>query len=86
MWLRIAKFYPLVGLDDSLIRYRIHPNNEAGNRTTETLRSIRTVRSIVKLLDVSWLLVQPNLCLQFLKYYIYSIVEYVKFNSKSVID
>jgi glycosyltransferase involved in cell wall biosynthesis len=75
MWLRIAKFYPLVGIDDSLIRYRIHPNNEASNRSAETLRSIRTVRSIVKLLDVSWLLVQPNLWFQFLKYYMYSIVK-----------
>lgn len=75
MWLRIANEYQLVGLDESLIRYRIHPNNAARNRTTETLRSIRTVRSIIKLLDIPWLPVQPHIGFQFLKYCIYSILK-----------
>jgi len=75
MWLRIAKYYPLMGLDDSLIRYRIHPSNLAHNRAVETLRSIRTVKSILKLLDVSWLLGRLNIWFQFIKYFFYTIVK-----------
>lgn len=75
MWLRIAKYYSLAGLDASLIRYRIHPNNTAHNRAAETLRSIRTVKSIVKILDVSTLVVQINITFQFFKYCFYSIVR-----------
>lgn len=73
MWLRVARYYKLAGLDRSLIRYRIHLNNVAGNLAAETLRAIRTVRSVAKLLNISWLLMQPNIGFQFLKYVFYRV-------------
>ncbi|HVK55275.1 MAG TPA: glycosyltransferase [Burkholderiales bacterium] len=71
MWLRIARRHPLAGLDASLIRYRVHSNNVAGNRAAETLRAIRTVKDVAALLNLSQFAVQPNLVFQFLKYLFY---------------
>lgn len=74
MWLRIARCYPLIGLDASLIRYRIHPNNVAKNLALETLRSIRTLKSITNFHGISSLLVWFNVLFQFSKYFYYKIV------------
>lgn len=71
MWLRIARRYRLMGIDDSLIRYRIHPSNMAGNRADETLRAIRTVRSVINMLNIARYMVWPNIGFQFLKYIYY---------------
>jgi len=74
MWLRIAKRHRLMGIEASLIRYRVHPSNVAGNRAAETLRAIRTVRSIVNKLDVPLYLIWPNIGFQFLKYFYYRVL------------
>lgn len=74
MWLRIARRYRLMGIEDSLIRYRIHPSNAAGNRAAETLRAIRTVRSVINILDVPLYMAWPNIAFQFLKYIYYRTV------------
>jgi len=71
MWLRITKNYEIKGIDESLVRYRVHIANVAGNRATETLKSIRTLKSVVQELGVPWLLVTPNIGLQYLKYIFY---------------
>lgn len=71
MWLRIAKYYTLMGIEASLIRYRMHSSNIAGNRAQETLRAIRTVRSVCNLLNLPFYLVWPNVVLQYLKYIFY---------------
>lgn len=71
MWLRIAKCYRLQGLDASLVRYRVHPSNAAGNRAAETLRAIRTVKSVTRKLGTPSLLVWPNIAFQYLKYLYY---------------
>lgn len=71
MWLRIAKRHRLMGIEASLIRYRVHPSNVAGNRAAETLRAIWTVRSVVNKLDIPPYLVWPNIGFQYLKYLFY---------------
>jgi len=75
MWLRVAKNYELFGLDESLIRYRVHVSNVAGNRASETLRAICTVKSVVKLFEVSWFHVQVGIGFQYLKHIFYRIVK-----------
>ena len=75
MWLRIVKDYTLKGIDESLVRYRVHLSNVIGNRTSETLRAIRTVKSIVKLVEIPWLFTQVNIGFQYLKYILYFIVK-----------
>lgn len=75
MWMRVARRYPLAGIDESLIRYRVHLNNVAGNRAAETLRAIRSVRSVVKKLQLTWLPIQFHLTFQYAKYCIYQVIE-----------
>ena len=79
MWLRVAYFYPIVGIDSSLIFYRVHSNNSAGNKANETLRAIRTFKGIVDLLGVPKYLVIPNLILHFIKYLAYKIKNSIFF-------
>jgi glycosyltransferase involved in cell wall biosynthesis len=74
MWLRIAKRYQLIGIEKSLIRYRMHTSNVSGNRAAETLRAIRTVKSVAKKLDISRTIILLNICIQYLKYMIYKIL------------
>jgi glycosyltransferase involved in cell wall biosynthesis len=74
MWLRVAKHYNIFGIEASLIRYRIHSNNIAGNRANETLRAIRTVKSVSTMLGIPRSLVWPNIGFQYLKYIIYRLV------------
>lgn len=76
MWLRIAKHYKLKGFEASLIRYRMHSSNVAGNRALETLRAIRTVRSVCNLLDIPFYLVWPNVVFQYLKYIFYKFLRF----------
>lgn len=45
MWLRIAHRYKLIGLEEPLVRYRVHRGNLAGNRATATLRGLYVLRS-----------------------------------------
>ena len=75
MWLRIAKRHRLMGIESSLIRYRVHPSNVAGNRAAETLRAIRTVRSVAAKLAVPPYLVWPNIGFQFMKYFFYRVAS-----------
>lgn len=75
IWLRIAARHRLMGVEASLIRYRVHPSNVAGNRTAETLRAIRTVRSVTNKLDIPPYLVWPNIGFQFLKYLFYRLTS-----------
>lgn len=75
MWLRIARSYPLFGIDVSLIRYRVHPQNVAGNKAVETLRAIRSVRSVIGPLGLAWLPTQLHIAFQFAKYCTYVVME-----------
>lgn len=78
MCLRIAKQHSIFGIDASLIRYRMHTGNVAGNRASETLRAIRTVKSVIKLLGVPRYLAYPNIGFQYLKYIYYRIASISK--------
>lgn len=71
MWLRVARHYEIAGLDEPLIKYRVHLNNNAGSKVTETLRAIRTLRSIIRTLKVPRYLYIPNLGVHYLKYLFY---------------
>jgi hypothetical protein len=71
MWLRVANSYELMGIEASLIRYRIHSSNAAGNSAAETMRAIRTVKSVGNLLGIPFYLLWPNIAFQYLKYFIY---------------
>lgn len=75
MCLRIASCSKLMGIDSPLIRYRIHSGNVAGNKSAETLRAIRTVRSIVDLINLPSYLVIPSIGFQYLKYLFYCIAS-----------
>jgi glycosyltransferase involved in cell wall biosynthesis len=71
MWLRVANSYELMGIEASLIRYRIHSSNAAGNSAAETMRAIRTVKSVGNLLGIPFYFLWPNIAFQYLKYFIY---------------
>ena len=73
MWLRIAKKYPLYGIDKALIRYRLHSSNMAGSRSVSTLRAIRTIRGLNRKLDISWFRLQPYILFHFLKFCFYRV-------------
>ncbi len=75
MWLRIARHHQLAGIEASLIRYRVHLNNASGNRAAATLRAIRTLRSSAESLDLPWMLVQPHVGYQLLKYFLYRMAK-----------
>ena len=75
MCLRLANGYQLAGIDDSLIRYRLHSGNVAGNRASETLRAIRTVKSVIALLNIPYYLAVPNIAFQYMKYLAYKIIS-----------
>lgn len=68
MWLRVARDYDLAYIDEPLIRYRVHGSNVAGNKASETLRAMRTVRSIRERFGLSTTLVLPFIGFQYLKY------------------
>lgn len=71
MWLRIANSYSILGIDQVLIKYRLHNNNNAGNKVAETKRAIRTLRSLVRPLHIPFYIYFPNLFIHYLKYIIY---------------
>ena len=71
MWLRIARKYELAYIDEPLIKYRVHGLNIAGNRASETLRAMRTVRSVWARLDLPAAMVLPSIAFQYLKYLAY---------------
>jgi len=75
MCLRIARNHSVLGIDESLIRYRVHVGNVAGNRVSETLRAIRTVKSVIGLLAIPWYLSIPNVAFQRLKCFIYKVTS-----------
>jgi glycosyltransferase involved in cell wall biosynthesis len=75
MWLRISKVYRLMGIEKSLIRYRVHATNAAGNRAAETLRAIRTVKSIAMKMQIPRYIIWPNLAFQFIKYFLYLVTR-----------
>jgi glycosyltransferase involved in cell wall biosynthesis len=45
MWLRIAHTRKLVGIDEPLVRYRVHRGNLAGNRARATLRGLYVLKN-----------------------------------------
>ena len=71
MWLRIARQFQIKGIDLSLIRYRIHPSNTASNFAKETLKTIRTVKSVQNKLKIPHYVLFPQIGIQYLKYLIY---------------
>jgi glycosyltransferase involved in cell wall biosynthesis len=75
MWLRVSSQFPLAGIDQPLIRYRVHSTNIASNRATETLRAIRTLRSVSELLNLPAWIFLPNAAFQFLKYMAYRLSQ-----------
>jgi glycosyltransferase involved in cell wall biosynthesis len=77
MWLRVARYYKIMGINTSLIRYRIHQSNVAGNRAKETLRAIRTVRSVSSLLAIPFYITWINIGFQYFKYFYYRYNQYI---------
>ena len=75
MWLRVTFFYAVVGINSSLIRYRMHSSNVGGNRASETLRAIRTLKSVTVLLGVPKYIVFPNIGFQYIKYFCYKMLS-----------
>ncbi len=73
MWLRVAKNFSIVGTDQVLIKYRLHNSNNAGTKAAETMRAIRTLRSLVHSLRIPTYLYFPNLLIQYFKYTFYKI-------------
>lgn len=71
MWLRVSKNYLIHGLKSSLIRYRLHNNNNAGSKVAETKRAIRTLKSLVRHLDIPLYLYLPNLLIHYFKLSLY---------------
>ncbi|WP_187351826.1 glycosyltransferase family 2 protein [Candidatus Methylopumilus rimovensis] len=82
MWLRVSKYFKIVGIQESLIKYRLHNNNIAGGKVAETKKAIKTLKSLVIPLRIPLYLYVPNLFFQYLKYFFYSIRSF--FNSKQV--
>ena len=74
MWLRVSNYYSIIGIDESLISYRVHGSNVGSNRASETLRAIRTVKSIIKLYNIPRLIAFPNILFQYFKYFKYKIM------------
>ena len=74
MWLRIAYRYPLVRINEPLIKYRVHPSNLAGNRARGTLRGIRVLRDVRRNIS-SGEPIGLALAWQRFKYAIYSILK-----------
>lgn len=75
MWLRVSNCYSIIGIDESLISYRVHSGNVGANRASETLRAIRTVKSIIILLNIPYYISLPNVAFQYLKYFTYKILR-----------
>jgi len=73
MWLRVTKSFSIVGTDQVLIKYRLHGSNSAGSKVAETMRAIRTLRSLVYPLSIPVYLYFPNLLIQYFKYAFYKI-------------
>lgn len=73
MWLRVANNFSIVGTDQVLIRYRLHSSNNAGSKVAETMRAIRTLRSLAHPLRIPVYLYFPNLLIQYFKYAFYKI-------------
>jgi len=73
MWLRIAKEFPIYGIEDALIRYRLHANNMAGSRSMATLRAMRTIKGLNHKLNISWVRLQPYIVFKFLKFCFYRV-------------
>jgi glycosyltransferase involved in cell wall biosynthesis len=73
MWLRVAKNFSIVGTDQVLIKYRLHNSNNAGTKVAETMRAIKTLRSLVHSLRIPAYLYFPNLLIQYFKYAFYKI-------------
>lgn len=71
MWLRVAKRYRFIGIDDSLIRYRVHASNVSSNLAKETLRAIRTLKSVAGVLRIPYVILWSNIAFQYLKYIAY---------------
>lgn len=75
MCLRIAYKHQIAGIDEPLIRYRVHIGNVAGNRVSETLRAIRTVKSVISLLSIPWYIAIPNVAFQHMKCFFYKLTS-----------
>ena len=80
MWLRVSNTYPIIGVNAPLIRYRVHPGNAAGNRAVETLRAIRTLKSVTNVLNTKLHLVMFGLFVQYSKYLIYKSLSLCRVN------
>jgi len=75
LWLRVSKLCRLIAINESLIRYRVHPSNVSNNLETETLRSIRTLYSVSKWQDVFKYPLVACICFQYIKYVYYLIAK-----------
>ena len=73
MWLRVTKSFSIHGTDQALIKYRLHSSNSAGSKVAETMRAIRTLRSLAHPLSIPFYLYFPNLLIHYFKYAFYKI-------------
>jgi glycosyltransferase involved in cell wall biosynthesis len=73
-WLRIAHDFPMLYIDQPLIKYRVHSNNITFSRSLETKRAIGVVRHIGRLFGISSGLL-PTLIVQYAKYWTYKLLK-----------
>ena len=74
MWLRISQVYRLMGIEKSLIRYRVHATNAAGNRRRDLARHPDSEKHCQKM-QIPRYIIWPNLAFQFIKYCIYRLTR-----------
>lgn len=75
LWLRITFRYKARYIDESLIRYRVHPGNLSGNMKRVARRDFHVLQSIRHRLNIRWgVLVSPFL-FKFGRYVYYSITD-----------
>lgn len=72
-WLRIAHDFPMLYIDQPLIKYRVHSNNITFSRSLETKRAIGVVRHVGRLFGISYGLL-PTLIVQYAKYWTYKLL------------
>jgi glycosyltransferase involved in cell wall biosynthesis len=72
-WLRIAHDFPMLYVDQPLIKYRVHSNNITFSRSLETMRAIGVVRHVGRIFGISYGLL-PTLIVQYAKYWTYKLL------------
>jgi len=77
LWLRIAARYEIIGIDEALIKYRVHNSNIASNRARETLKALYTLRKTCQIINYPVRKYWTGLFIQYGKYLVYQMSYYL---------